>query len=301
MSRSGSEAAPDPRRRTALAVAAASLLPGCTLLPDWNHDGPDAPRALPLGRPVRTAWVFSSGGPRGFVHVGVVRALDRLGLKPDLIVGASAGALVGGLFAAGMSAPDIEALALDLGPMSMVRLSAATDWRFSGAPMAELMNRLAPVRLMQEMPIAMACVATRLSDQQAVAFTHGEIGLAVQASTAIEGRLASVRIRGERHVDADWVAPLPVRLAKALGAQRVLAIDATVHLDRAPSAAMRYREGDLRKQALVQAEARLADLVIKPDFGYWVNLSRDFREHAIGAGLRETLAMTDALRSLHAG
>lgn len=283
-----------------LAVAAASMLPGCTLRPDQDHDGPDAPQASPLGKPVRTAWVFSSGGPRGFVHVGVLRALDRLELAPDLIVGASAGALVGSLFAAGMSARDVETLALELEPISMVRLAAATDALFSGAPVAELMNRLSPVRRLQQMPIAMACVAARLSDQHAVAFTRGDVGLAVQASSAIEGRFTPVRIRGERYVDADWVAPLPVRLAKALGAQRVLAIDATAHLDRVPDGAMRYREGDLRKQALVQADARLADLVIKPDFGYWVNLSRDFREHAIGAGLRETMAMAPALRALHA-
>lgn len=301
MSRPASAAAPDPGRRRALALAAGSvLLPGCTLMPDRDHTGPDAPQALPLGRPVRTAWVFSSGGPRGFVHVGVLKALDRLGLAPDLIVGASAGALVGSLFAAGMPARDIEDLALNLEPMSVVRLAAVGDWRLSGAPLAEWMDELSPVRLLQAMPIAMGCVAARVSDRTAVAFTHGDVGLAVQASTAIEDRFTPLRIHGERYVDADWVAPLPVRLARALGAQRVLAVDATVHLDRAPEGALRYRDGDLRKQALVQADARLADLVIKPDFGYWVNLSRDFRERAIGAGLRDTLAMADALRALHA-
>lgn len=232
--------------------------------------------------------------------MGVLRALDRLGLAPDLIVGASVGALVGSLFAAGMSARDIENLALELEPRSMVRLAASSSAEFSGAPVAELMDRISPVRQLQAMPIAMACVAARRSDRRALAFTFGDVGLAVQASAAIEGRFTPVRIRGERYVDADWVAPLPVRLARALGAQRVLAIDATAHLDHAPAGALRYRDGDLRKQALVQADARLADLVIKPDFGYWVNLSRDFREHAIGAGLRETLAMADALRALHA-
>ncbi len=65
------------RRRTCLGAAAATLA-GCTLAPDADHDGADAPRASRCARPPRTAWVFSSGGPRGFVHVGVLKALDEL-------------------------------------------------------------------------------------------------------------------------------------------------------------------------------------------------------------------------------
>jgi NTE family protein len=80
----------------------------------------------------------------------------------------------------------------------------------------------------------------------------------------------------------------------------VLAIDASAHVDRAPPGAERYRESDRRKQALVDVDARLADGVLKPDFGYWVSLSRDFRERAISAGYRDTLRQAEALRALHA-
>lgn len=275
-------------------------LAGCTFAPDRDHDGPDAPRSEPLARPVRTAWVFSSGGPRGFVHVGVLRALDELGLAPDLIVGASVGALVGGLRAAGRTARDIEALALDMQPLFLGRLAVGSEERFSGSALAQMMRLEAPVRLLERMPIAMACVALRRTDRQTVAFTAGDVGLAVQASAAIEGRFTPVRIGGVQYLDADWATPLPVRVARALGARRVLAIDASVHLDRAPPGAERYREGDLRKKALVDVDAQAADLIIKPDFGYWVSLSREFRERAIDAGLRETLALAEPLRALHA-
>ncbi|MDH4392049.1 MAG: hypothetical protein QE285_11595, partial [Aquabacterium sp.] len=72
----------------AVALGAASLLlPGCALQAEQDHSGADAPEAGPLARTPRVAWVFSSGGPRGFVHVGVVKALHELGLQPDLIVG----------------------------------------------------------------------------------------------------------------------------------------------------------------------------------------------------------------------
>jgi NTE family protein len=287
-------------RRTWLGAAAATLA-GCTLAPEADHDGADAPRALPLRRTPRVAWVFSSGGPRGFVHVGVLKALDELGLQPDLIVGASVGALVGCLRASGVAAGDIETLALELQPTAMARLAIWSDQRFSGAPVAELVRRHAREQLLEQMPVAMACVATRRRDATVVAFTAGDAGVAVQASSAIEGQFTPVRIRGEPHVDADWFAPLPVRLARSLGAQRVLAVDASVHVDRAPPGAERYRDGDLRKLALVLPDAAQADLLLHPDFGYWVSFSREFRERAIAAGYRDTLAQASRLRELHRG
>ncbi|PKO30240.1 MAG: patatin [Betaproteobacteria bacterium HGW-Betaproteobacteria-9] len=286
-------------RRHLLAASAAALA-GCTLQPDRDHNGPDAPRAEPLRRPVHTAWVLSSGGPRGFVHVGVIKALEELGLKPDLIVGVSAGALLGSFWAAGLGAREIETLALDLQPWALARLAIGAEERLSGAAVADFVRRASPVALLERMPIAMACVAARRRDGEVTAFTAGDVGLAVQASAAIEGRFAPVRIRGEQYVDADWSSPLPVRVARALGAQRVLAVDASAHVDRAPPGAERYRESDLRKKALVDAEAKMAEVVLKPDFGYWVSLSREFRERAIEAGYRETLAHAGALLALHA-
>jgi NTE family protein len=124
----------------------------------------------------------------------------------------------------------------------------------------------------------------------------GRTTLAVQAACAIEGRFAPVRLRGTLHADADL--HLPGRL-RQLGATRVLAVDASAHEDRAPEGAQRFREGDLRKRALTQPDAASADLLLHPDFGYWVNLSRDFRERCIAAGYRDTLAAAARIRALH--
>jgi NTE family protein len=286
-------------RRRVMLCGIAGTLAGCAFTPNRNEDGPNAPRYLPLRRPVRTAWVLSSGGPRGFTHVGVLKALDDIGLAPDLIVGASVGAMVGSLRASGMHAAQIETLALQIQPLGLARLAVGESENLSGAPIAELVRREALVPQLEQMPLAMACVATRRSDREAVAFTAGDAGLAVQASSAIEGRFTPVQILGQHYVDPDRTTPLPVRLARMLGAERVLAVDATVHLDTAPPEAGRYRMADLRKKSLVDADAAHADLVLKPDFGYWVNLSREFRERAIAAGYREAMAQASALRRLH--
>lgn len=283
-----------------LAAPVAILPAACTFSPDRDHDGTDAPRYQALAKPPRIAWVLSSGGPRGFTHVGVLRALDELALQPDLIVGASVGAIVGSLRAAGMSAREIESQALALQPLSLARVAIGANERLSGSAIASLVRLISPQRLIERMPIAMACVAVRDDDREAVAFTAGDVGLAVQASAAVEGQFSPVRIRGARYVDPDRVMPLPVRIARSLGAQHVLAVDASVHLDSAPASAGRYRNGDLAKAALVDADARLADLVLKPDFGYWVSLSREFRERAIDAGYQATMAAAASLRELHA-
>ena len=285
------------RRRSLLATL---LLAGCALEPDANHDGPDAPASAPLPRVPRTAWVFSSGGPRGFVHVGVLKALDKLGLVPDVIVGASAGAAVGCLRAAGRSAREIETLALDLQPWGLARVAVGASERLSGSGLAELMREQARHRLLQDLPIPMVCVAQRLADRSVVAFNRGDLGLAVQASAAIEGQFAPVRIHGQRHADADLVMPLPVRVARALGATRVLAVDASAHEDLAPPGTERWRPGDLRKRALTRPDADSADVLLHPEFGYYTGFSREYRQRCIAAGHRETLAAAPALRALHA-
>ncbi len=288
-------------RRACLALptlGAAAALGACTLAPDWDHDGPGAPMQRALAARPRVAWVFGSGGPRGFVHIGVVQALDELGLKPDLIVGASAGAIVGVLRAGGFSGSRLRSLALDLQPLALTRLSVGTSERLSPWAIADWVNTQIDSRPLEALGIPVATAAYRRRTGDVVGFTAGDTGVAVAASCAIESQFAPVRIRGEHHVDADLHQPVPVRLARALGAQVVIAVDASAHIDRAPAGAERYRQGDLKKAELVQADATHADLVIKPDFGYWVSLSRDFRERAMNAGYRETLALASSLRSL---
>jgi NTE family protein len=279
---------------------------GCTLNADADHTGADAPSAGPLPRPARVAWVFSSGGPRGFVHVGVVKALDELGLVPDVIVGASVGALVAVLRAAGLRGPALQTLALDLQPATLARLAVGgggTGEHLSGSPLATLVREqlqaLGQRPLLQSLPVMSVCVSTRLSDRAPIAFNRGDAGLAVQAACAIEGQFSPVRISGQRHADADLTLPLPVRLARALGAQRVLAVDASADETRAPPGTERWREGDLRKRALTQPDAVAADVLLHPDIGYYASISREYRDRCIDAGYRSTLAAAARLRGLH--
>jgi NTE family protein len=142
-----------------------------------------------------------------------------------------------------------------------------------------------------------------------VLFNHGDAGVAVQASCAIEGLFTPVRIRGMQYVDADLVTPLPVRLAlqKAaainethhakLPVPRVLAMDASANEATAPPGAERYRDGDLRKRALTQIDANAASLTLHPQMSYWVSTSREFRERTIAQGYVQTLASAAKIKA----
>jgi NTE family protein len=235
------------------------------------------------------------------MHVGVLKGLAALGLAPDLVVGSSVGALAGTLWAAGVDAARLQALALTVQPWDLVRWNPRGPEWLTGSGLAGLVREAVGGRSLQDLPIPAACVAVRLDDRGVVAFTRGDAGIAVQAAAAVEGRLAPVRIRGARYADADLHLPLPVRLARRLGATRVLAIDASAHEDRAPPEAARYREIDRRKRELTLPDARVADVLLHPDIGYWAGWSRDYRERLIAAGEAAVQAEATRLRALHAG
>lgn len=291
------------KRRSVLAVlgvGCSAALTGCTLGPRDGEADLDTPAQKPTLRNYPVAWVLSSGGPRGFVHVGVLKALFELGLKPDLVVGSSVGALVGCLAAAGIGMARIEALALETSMASLFRLNFSGDLWLNGSGLAALVNETVADQRLQQFATPFAAVAMRQHPQELVAFNWGNAGLAVQAACAVEGRLAPVRIAQADYLDADRLSPLPVRLARQLGATRVLAIDASAHEDKAPSTASAYRASDLRKREMTQADAVYADLVLHPEFGYYTGVSRDYRERTMAAGYQQTLLQAQALRQLHA-
>jgi NTE family protein len=290
-------------RRSVLAATAAAggtwALAGCSVNTDYNHTGPDAPTTAPLKQKPRTAWVFSSGGPRGFVHVGVIKALDELGLVPDLIVGASAGAAVGVLRAAGRSGLELEDLAMNLPALRLARLAVGGSERFSGDGVADMIREYSGQRLLQHLPLPAVCVVQRLADGAVLGFNQGDAGLAVQAACAIEGQFAPVRLQGQRYADADLKLPLPVRLAHALGATQVLAVDASAHEYKAPESTGKWREADLRKRALTRPDAQAATVLLHPEFGYYASVSAEYRQRCIKAGYSATMAQAAALKAMH--
>lgn len=284
--------------RGVLATAClALLLAGCA--GDGNRlDGPGAPRFVEPSREPRVALVLGSGGPRGFAHVGVLLALEEAGIRPDLVVGSSAGALVGALYAAGVSPRDLEALARGVNVLDFLETSMVTGGLATGRGMQDFVNRHVGGQPIEAFPLGFAAVAAREGTEQMVVLNAGDAGGAVRASSASPGRFVPVRIGADSLVDGDEASPVPIRAARRLGARVVIAVDVSAHAGSTPpDAPAAWVVKDERRAAKVRAEAAEADVLLHPDLGYYAGHSEEYRERVIAIAARATRERLGEIRA----
>ena len=246
----------------------------------------------------RIALVLGSGGPRGFAHIGVLKVLDEIGVHPDLIVGSSVGSMVGALYAGGYDARRLEKLALDLNMLRLFEIRQLLGKPATGRPVETLVNETLNGRLIEQLGIPMGIAATRLRDHQLVIFNRGDTGLAVRASAADLDNFEPVRIGSEMYGDGDEVSPVPIQMARQLGAQFVIAVDVSAYAESTPANASRkWVDKDRRRAAQVALEAPAADVLLHPDIGYYAGQSNAYRQRVIGAAERYTRERIPAIRA----
>jgi NTE family protein len=170
---------------------------------------------------------LSGGAARGIAHVGVLRALTENGIPIDCIAGSSAGSLVGGAFAAGVSVEDIAEFGRtlrwrDIGRVTMSRLGVQSNERLEQYVRARL-----PITKFEELPIPFAAVATELKTGDAVIMRDkGDVPFAIRASCTIPGWYVPViDEEGRQLVDGGLVAVVPSSVTRSLGADIVIAVD----------------------------------------------------------------------------
>ncbi len=283
---------------TLLASAMLALLTGCA---PFNYTGPDAPQPLtaiaPMQPPPRVALVLSSGGPRGYAHIGVMRVLEEAGIEVDLIVGSSVGSLLGAFWADGKSAAEIDALSQTGGPFTLFDLSPFADrgW-IHGQRLQDYVNTQLGNPSIERMPRRLVVGATRRSDKAAVFFTHGNAGVAVRASSAVPGVLSPVGIAGVEYEDGDESLPLAVRAARQAGAQFVIAVDVTPKLEIAPPGTSEWQlERVARRRARIAPEAAQADFLIHADLPFGASPLPSYFKLAREGGERSARAHLPAL------
>jgi NTE family protein len=178
-------------------------------------------------RPPRIAIVLGAGAARGWAHIGLLKELATMGLSPAIVVGASIGAVVGGCYAAGRL-DELEAFSRSLTKRSVLGLM---DVSFSGGGLiggSRLRGRLDQVFAgvnIEDLPIRFASVATELGSGNEIWMTRGPLVEAMRASYALPGVFEPVRWGGRWLIDGAIVNPVPVSLARALGADKVIAVN----------------------------------------------------------------------------
>jgi NTE family protein len=256
------------------------------------------PRFEPLAAKPRIALVLGSGGPRGFAHIGVIKVLEQAGLKPDLIIGCSVGAMVGAMYADGMTAAQLEKLANEINVAEFFfELRVLRGNPASGAAVQAYVNEKVGKRTIEQLKIPFVATATRLPDRSLAMFDRGDTGLAVRASGASPGEFEAVKIGDQMYIDGDEASPVPIRAAKALGAQVVIAVDVSAYVEDTPAHVPEaWKVKDARRAKEVAEEAPQADVLLHPNIGYYAGHDDKYRRRVMETAERYTREQLPRIR-----
>lgn len=178
-------------------------------------------------RKVKIGLALGSGAAKGWAHIGVINALERAGIKIDIVAGCSVGALVGSAYASDGLLP-LEKWVRSFSYWDVLRMMDFT-WRRGGVLRGERVfnhfRQLISTESIEQCTLRFGAVATNLSTGRELWFTNGDLHQAVRASSSIPGLFAPIAYNGYWLVDGAVVNPVPISLTRALGADVVIAVD----------------------------------------------------------------------------
>lgn len=184
-------------------------------------------RLEPKAGTPRIGLALGGGAARGWAHIGVLRVLEKAGIRPDVIAGTSMGALTGGAWAANR----LDQLEEFARSMTKRRMFGFMDWRIggngliSGGRLANLLELNFGENNIEDLPVKYAAIATELSSGHEIWLTRGNLIHAMRASYALPGIFTPIKIGGRWLADGALVNPIPVSAARALGARVVIAVN----------------------------------------------------------------------------
>lgn len=292
------------------AVLLALALAGCQTAPvrsptapvDVVPTPPVTPPVVPVAppKPPKLGLALGGGAARGFAHIGVIQVLEEHGLRPDLVVGTSAGSLVAALYASGRNGAALGQLA------DTMDETAITDWAFPGRALirgdalARYVREQTGGRNIEALPVPLGIVATDLDSGQPILFQRGDVGLAVRASSAVPAVFQPVRIGTREYVDGGLVSPVPVRFARQMGADVIVAVDISAAPEGAPTGdpmRMLLQTFAIMGRSINNFELREADVVLRPKLPGVGGADFAARKRSIQAGREAALALLPQLKA----
>lgn len=254
-------------------------------------------------RHIKIGLALGGGAARGFAHIGVIKALEAQGIVPDIVVGTSAGSLVGALYAAGNNGFALHKLALAMDEAAIsdwsVPLFAKASGVIKGDALQQYVNRTVHELPIEKLKISFGAVATDLNSGHSILFRRGNTGMAVRASSAVPGVFQPVTIGDHVYVDGGLVSPVPVDFAREMGADFVIAVNISSQPDAQPSSStldILLQTFAIMGQSVNRYELKDADIVIQPRLGGMKGSDFQGRNSAILAGEQAAAAVMPELK-----
>ena len=286
-------------------VLAAWVLLGCgsrgPLAPVDTGVQPVPPEVVSK-RPPKLGLALGGGAARGFAHVGVIQVLEEAGLHPQLVTGTSAGSLVAALYASGKNSQELRRVA------ETMEEAEITDWMMPilnrgalrGEALAKYVNTQVGGKSIEQMKIPLGIVATDLRTGEAVTFRRGNTGSAVRASSAVPAVFQPVRIGEREYVDGGLVSPVPVKQAREMGANFVIAVDISSDPEGNPAGdtfQILMQTFAIMGKSINTLALREAEFVVRPPLSGVKSADFGARRRSIEAGRSVMLAMLPQLKS----
>jgi NTE family protein len=232
--------------------------------------------------------------------VGVIQVLEEAGIRPALVTGTSAGSLVAALYASGKNGAQLQHIAESMEEATIAdwTLQVLSRGALRGEALAKYVNVQVGQKQIEALPMPLGIVATDLNSGNDIVFQRGDTGTAVRASSAVPAVFQPVKIGSREYVDGGLVSPVPVRAAKKMGAELIIAVDISSPPEgQATGDAMKMllQTFAIMGRSIAQEELKGADIVIRPQSS---QAGTDFaaRHEIILEGERAALAALPALR-----
>ena len=245
---------------------------------------------------------LGGGAARGFAHVGVIQVLEEAGIKPDLVVGTSAGSLVAAIYASGKTGVQLQTVA------ETMEEAALTDWTLPflsrgmlrGEALARYVSGQVGGKTIESFAMPLGIVATDLHNGQGVLFTRGDTATAVRASSAVPAVFQPVKIGTREYVDGGLVSPVPVRYAQQMGAEVVIAVDISATPESNPALGtmdILLQTFAIMSRSINIFELKEADIAVRPALAGVSSADFASKRRSIEAGRAAMLAALPQLRT----
>lgn len=225
----------------------------------------------PPPKPVKVALVLGAGSAKGFAHIGVLKVFEMHKIPIHMIVGTSAGSLVGSFYAHGFSAFQLQQIAMEVDKGDIIDPVFPDNGFIKGERLADFVNKKLQNTPMENLKIPFFAVATDIQSGQEMVFGRGNTGTAVRASCSVPGVFQPVKIGDRLFVDGAVVSPVAVDAARRYGADVVIAVNISNDVGSAkPDSTMEtiVQSIQIMNSKLAIIQCFKADVLIRPNVGH---------------------------------